>query len=80
MSSSPSPEDSKTLFHFGGGQLTLPTLIEREAFARGRLESAADLAEVCATSVKTENAGLHTTLRLIVSMLHEANEALPSRK
>ncbi len=27
-------------------------------------------------NIKDENASLHTTLRLIASMLHEANEAM----
>ncbi len=76
MSSSPSPEESVTLFHHGGGTLCLPTRQEREAFCRGRMETAADLAELCASNIKDENASLHTTLRLIASMLHEANEAM----
>lgn len=76
MSSSPSPEESVTLFHHGGGTLCLPTKQEREAFCRGRLETAADLAELCATNVKDENANLRSILRLISSMLHEANEAM----
>ena len=71
-------EDSITLHHYGGGHLSLPTIAERDAFARGRIESAADLAEVCATNIKAENGALHTTLLLIVNMLQEANAALPT--
>ena len=76
MSSSPSSDESIQLFHHGGGTLCLATKQEREAFCRGRLETAADLAELCAMNIKEENASLHTTLCLIASMLHEANEAM----
>lgn len=71
-------EESITLHHYGGGRLKLPTVAERDAFARGRIECAADLAEVCATTVKAENSALHTSLLMIVNLLHEANAALPT--
>lgn len=76
--SSESPDStSTTIHHFGGGLLQLQTTQEQEAFARGRIESAADLIEVCASTLPT-NTSMHSVLMQAYSMLHEANEALPT--
>lgn len=75
--SSESPSSVQSLHHFGGGLLHFPTTQEQEAFARGRIESAADLIEVCASTMPT-NTSLHQVLMQAYSMLHEANEALPT--
>lgn len=74
----PSPtHSSKSFHHFGGGLLCLGTVQEQEAFARGRIESAADLVELCASSIKDDHAAVHSVLMQVYSMLHEANEAIP---
>lgn len=77
-SSSESPHlVASTIHHFGGGLLQFPTAQEQEAFARGRIESAADLIEVCASTMPS-NTSLHSVLMQAYSMLHEATEALPT--
>lgn len=70
-------QSARSIHHYGGGVLCLDTLQEQEAFARGRIESAADLVELCASSLRHEHASVHSVLMQVYSMLHEATEALP---
>lgn len=82
MSTSPvedqSVQECKSIHHYGGGLLCLQTAQEQDAFARGRIENAADLIEVCAASIKADNAPVHSVLMQVYSMLHEAKDALPT--
>jgi hypothetical protein len=71
-------DQTKAFHHFGGGLLSISTLQEQEAFARGRIEAAADLVELCASALGPEQCRFQGVLMLAHSMLHEANNAFPS--
>ncbi len=65
-----------TVNHYGGGVLTLATAQEREAYAMGRIESVADLLDLCASALESDNVAMHGTLRMAMHMLLEANQVL----
>ena len=74
----PDNEQKLVMFHFGGGDLNLATREERDAFARGRLETATRLVETCAAAIKGDGDAIHSSLLLAVNLLLEASEALPA--
>lgn len=78
MSSSANTDMSavSTISHFGGGQIVLQSPKESVSFAKGRIERAADLAEVCAKALHGTDPAVSNTLDLITAMLFEAKDAL----
>lgn len=77
MSSSTGTDSgSPTISHFGGGDLSFSTKTESLSFAKGRIERAADIAEVCSKALASSDPAVSNTLELITAMLFEAKEAL----
>ena len=70
---------SLLITHFGGGDINLPTASERDAFAKGRIETATQLVETCVAALDPDNRSIRNSLTLAVNLLLEASEALTKR-